>query len=192
MIKQLDATQFNGSLVIDWFSPPRPGPANQLGAPCDLNPNAFTNATSGIGVTVRPADPAQAILVNRCVPLGLRCNVEEGTGLLLATNTTGAPIRLDFSVGVQAVGAFVVAQANFGIPFTALMWVWLTKAARWEMVSTVGMTGDIFDRPGDSLAPFVGGRAPRGDAISSVLFDAVHPTDEMFSPLGIGRLYLVP
>ncbi len=192
MIDRLDAQHFNHSLVVDWFSPPRAGPANQFGDPCEFAANAYRNATSGIGVTIRPADPAQAVMVGNCAPLGLRCNVEQGTGLLLATNVTGAPIRLSLSAGVEAVGAFVVAQANFDTPFTALMWVWLEPARRWEFVAMPGSTGNIFQRAGDSLAPFVGARAPIGERITSVSFDAVHPTDQTFSPLGIGRLYLVP
>jgi hypothetical protein len=45
--------------------------------------------------------------------------------------------------------------------------------------------------PGDSVAPFVGAIATDGDRITRVKFDAIHPTDLSFNPLGIGYLYFL-
>jgi hypothetical protein len=51
------------------------------------------------------------------------------------------------------------------------------------------VTGDTWLKAGDTVAPFVAAEAPAGDMIGAVSFDAVHPSTELFSPLGIGRLY---
>jgi hypothetical protein len=58
-------------------------------------------------------------------------------------------------------------------------------------VALQGVTGDIWMKAGDTVAPFIAAQAPPGDAITQVYFDAVHPSTQLFSPLGIGRLYFV-
>lgn len=183
-VQQLSAAHFNGARTIDWF-----GPDNAAGDPAKLAPNAYADAAGVQAVTLVKAVPAQSVTVSVCSPLGLRANVQAGTGLLLATNVTAAPLRLSWSAGVRSVGAFAVAQAAFGTPFTAVMWVWLAGAAAWESVPLQGVTGDIWTKVGDTVAPFVAAQAPAGDVITAVYFDAVHPSAELFSPLGIGRLY---
>ena len=183
-IQQLSAAAFNGARTMDWF-----GPGAMPGDPANLAPNAYADPAGVRSVTVLPASPAQAITVNVCSPLGMRANLQAGTGLLLATNVTASPLRLQWSQGVRAVGAFMVAQATFGTPFTAVMWVWLAQAAAWEAVTLQGVTGDIWTQPGDTVAPFIAAQALAGDVITQVYFDAVHPSNQLFSPLGIGRLY---
>jgi hypothetical protein len=185
-IQQLNATAFNGARTMDWF-----GPSAMPGDPANLTSNAYADPAGVRSVTVMPASPTQVITVNVCSPLGLRANVQAGTGMLLATNVTASPLRLQWSQGVRSVGAFVVAQAAFGTPFTAVMWVWLAQAAAWESVALQGVTGDIWMKAGDTVAPFIAAQAPPGDAITQVYFDAVHPSTQLFSPLGIGRLYFV-
>ncbi len=183
-VQQLDPSAFNGARTIDWF-----GAQNNPGDPANLAANAYADPAGVRSLTVVKAAPAQSVSVNICSPLGLRANVQPGTGLLLATNLTAAPLRLQWSQGVRSVGAFMVAQAAFGTPFTAVMWVWLAGAAAWESVTLQGVTGDIWAKVGDTVAPFVAAQAPAGDLIAAVYFDAVHPSAELFSPLGIGRLY---
>lgn len=183
-VQQLGAAAFNGARTIDWF-----GPHDQPGNAVNLAANAHADPAGVRAVTVEPADNTQSVIVSICSPLGLRSNVQQGTGLLLATNLTAAPLRLRWSTGVQAVGAFMVAQAAFDTPFTATMWLWLSVARAWESVSVQGVTGDIWHKAGDSVAPFVAAQAPAGDTITAVYFDAVHPSNQLFSPLGIGRLY---
>jgi hypothetical protein len=180
-VLKLNATELNGSRTIDWFD----SAVDAAGDPANLAANAYADPAGVRSVTLLQAAPAQSVTVSLCSPLGLRANVPAGTGLLLATNQTVAPLRLSWSAGVRSVGAFMVAQAPFDTPFTAVMWVWLAGAGAWESVSVQGATGDI----GDPIAPFVGGQAPAGDLITTVYFDAVHPSDALFSPLGIGRLY---
>jgi hypothetical protein len=180
-VLQLNATAFNGARTIDWFN----SATDTAGDAANPTTNAYADPAGVRSVTVLQAAPAQSVTVSLCSPLGLRANVPAGTGLLLASNLTAAPLRLTWSQGVRSVGAFMVAQAPFDTPFTAVMWVWLAGAAEWESVSVQGATGDI----GDPIAPFVGGQAPAGDLITTVYFDAVHPSDALFSPLGIGRLY---
>lgn len=183
-VQQLSPADFNGARVIDWF-----GPASNAGDPADLNPNAYADAAHQRAVTLTRAAPAQSVTVSICSALGLRANLQAGTGLLLATNIVAAPLQMRWSAGVRSVGAFVVAQAAFDTPFNATMWVWLAGAKAWHSVSQQGVTGDIWLQAGDTVAPFVAAQAPAGDAITAVCFDAVHPSAELFSPLGIGRLY---
>lgn len=183
-LQQLNPSAFNGARTIDWF-----GAHNHPGEPANPAANAYADPAGVRSLTVIKAAPAQSVSVNICSPLGLRANVQAGTGLLLATNVTAAPLRLQWSQGVVSVGAFMVAQAALGTPFTAVMWVWLAGAAAWESVNVQGVTGDIWAKVGDTVAPFVAVQAPTGDVITSVLFDSVHPSAELFSPLGIGRLY---
>lgn len=183
-MQALSPADFNGARAIDWF-----GPNSKVGDPANLGLNAYADSAGVRAVTLTKAAPTQSVAVSVCSPLGLRANVEAGTGLLLATNITSAPLRMAWSAGVRSVGAFMVAQASFGTPFNATMWVWLAVAKRWASVSQQGVTGDIWTKPGDSVAPFVAGMAPPGELITAVCFDAVHPSNELFSPLGIGRLY---
>lgn len=187
-VKQLTPSEFNQADVVKWF-----GPTNNFGDDAKLDPNAYVSAAGKVGVSVIKAAPTQNVTVSVCSALGLRCNIEPRTGLLLATNVTASPLRLRFAGnGVKQVGAFVVSSnAAFGTPFTAQMWVLLANAATWVSVPMQGVTGDIWQRVGDSVAPFVGAIATDGDLITEVHFDAVHPTTQEFSPIGIGNLYCV-
>lgn len=183
-IQALAPQAFNGRRQINWF-----GLNNQPGDAADLLPNAYADDAGVRAVSLQPANPTQALAVSVCGPLGLDCNLQLGMGLLLGVNLTAAPLRLQWAQPVAAVGAFMVAQAHLGTPFTAVMWVHLVGANEWESVTMQGETGPVWTHLGASVAPFVGARAPVGGAIDAVLFDAVHPTQLAFSPLGIGPLY---
>lgn len=183
----LDPSIFNGALRINWF-----GPMSNHGDPANFAADAYSDPAGVTAVTVLQANAGQAVTVSTCAPApGMRCNLEAGTGLLLAQNNTGAPIRLSFSGnGVSAVGAFMVSKVPFGSPFTPQIWV-LANGGNTpaNFRGLQGVTGDIWQNPGDSVAPFVGAMASGGDRITSVLFDAIHPTTLGFDPLGIGYLY---
>lgn len=183
-VQGLAPLAFNGARQIIWF-----GAANQPGDAANLAPNAYGDPAGVRQLSLQRASPMQSLNVSVCGPLGLPCNLQAGMGLLLGTNLTTAPLRMQWAQPVAAVGAFVVAQAQVGTPFTAVMWVHLVGAAQWESVMVQGQTGPVWTKVGDSVAPFVGARAAAGSAIDAVLFDAVHPTSQAFSPLGIGPLY---
>jgi hypothetical protein len=190
VFEKLNPSDFNGALRVKWFKPN----SNQ-GEPADLSANAYLDDAGITGITIAPAAIGQTITVNTCGPApGIRCNLEAGTGLLLAENLTNAPLILKFAgAGVLSVGAFLVStrpQVPFGSPFTPQIWVEINNSSVFENFrGGQGVTGDIWTNPGDSVAPFVGAVATGGDRITSVLFDAVHPTTLSFDPLGIGHLY---
>ena len=182
-LPRLQPADFNNAQVIEWF---RPG--DQIGGKANLNVGAYT--AQGNAVSVLRHDPQQVVTVSKCDPLGFRCNIQQGTGLILASNLgADAVLRLQWSTPVQSVGAFVVAPELLGTPFDAVMWLWLVQAQRWESVSATGVTGDIWQNPGDTVAPFLGASAPVGDQIGIVVFDGSHPMPAQCSPIGIGNLY---
>lgn len=183
-VRPLAAASFKNSFVIDWWQ------ANGgVASAANFQPGAYVNQASGRAVTVQQAVAGQAVAIN-ITGDHLRCNLPRNTGLLLANNNTNAPVQLRLQVPVPVVGAYVVCPppAPFGTPYTGLMWVWLVGAQRWESVAAQGATGDLWI-PGTAPPPFLGAQADPGDAFGAVYFDAVHPSQSEFNPIGIGPLY---
>jgi hypothetical protein len=188
LIESIDPAAFNGAPRVDWF-----GAQSQQGDPADLSADAY-QATGGVAsVTVLRVGAGQTITVSTCAPApGERCNLEAGTGLLLADNSNAAPIWLRFGGnGVRAVGAFMVpVQVPFGTPFTPQVWATGTLSGTpLNFRGFQGVTGDIWRHLGDSVAPFVGVAGSGGERIRELRFDAIHPTTLNFPTLGIGYLY---
>ena len=188
-IARHDPAAFNTAGRVHWF-----GALSQHGQAARLGIDAYADDAGVTRVTIEPAAPGQSLTVSVCAPApGLRCNIEAGTGLLLAGNELLAPIRLNFSVGVSAVAAFIVARAPIGSVFTPRIWVECNASGAFvPFDGTPGATGDIWTRVGNSVAPFVGAAATGGDRITGVQFEAVRHGAPPFDPLGIGYLYCLP
>lgn len=174
---------------VYWFKP-----NNNHGDPADLAANAYSDDQGLRTLTVRPVVANQVITVSVCAPApGLRCNIEAGTGLLLAQNMTNAPLWIEFGGnGVARVGAFMVAAAPRRTPFTPQLWAEYDGSGSFLNVrGNQGVTEDIWQNPGDSVAPFVGAEFAGGERITSIKFDAILHTATQFDPIGIGYLYYV-
>jgi hypothetical protein len=180
---------FNAAGRVNWF-----GPMSQHGQAADLRNDAYADDSGLAQITLKQAAPAQSLTVSVCAPTaGLRCNVEPRTGLLVAENRTNAPIRLSLRNGVGGIAAFVTAPAPFGSTFMPRIWVECNGSGSYvPFDGTIGATGDIWMRVGDSVAPFVGAVATGGDRITGVQFEAVRPGAPPFDPLAIGYLYCLP
>lgn len=200
IIEQSNPRAFDGAARVSWF------PANgNLGQAADVSANAYSDNAGTSNLSIVPIDATQIFTVTTCGPApAVRCNLIQPFGLLFAaypavvrglgTPTTGAPLHISFSGnGVQAVGAFIVfrrPQVPFNSVFTPQMWVEINNSGNFEFHrGPSGITDDIWTRPGNSVAPFVGVAATGGDRITAVKFDASHPTNLSFDPLGIGDLF---
>lgn len=168
---------------LEWF-----GAGDQPGSPARDAPGAYRHGAGTLAATLQRAHAGQVLQVSVC-GIGLQCNLMAPMGILLADNVTSAPIRIALSAPVPALGAFMVADAPFGTPFTAVLWGRLAGSGQWLSVQQQGETGPAWTAWGDSVAPFVGMRASDGGRFDAVRFDAVHPTDQPFSPVGISALY---
>ena len=200
IIEQSNPRAFDSAARVNWFPP-----AGNLGQAADTSANAYPVNGGVSSITIVTIDATQIFTVNTCGPgPAVRCNLNQPFGLLFAaypaavqglgTPTTGAPLYISFSGnGVQAVGAFIVfrrPQVPFNSVFTPQMWVEVNNSGNFEFHRGVsGVTGDIWTQPGNSVAPFVGVMATGGDRITAVKFDASHPTNLSFDPLGIGDLF---
>lgn len=201
IIEQSNPRAFDGAARFNWFPPD-----GNLGQAADISANAYFDAAGISSLSIVPVDATQTFTVTTCGPApAVRCNLNQPFGLLFAAypqagqgiTTTGAPLHIKFSGnGVQAVGAFIVfrrPQVPFTSFFTPLIWVEINQSGNFEFHRGIsGFTGDIWTKPGDSVAPFVGVMATGGDRISAVKFDASHPaTNLSFDPLGIGDLFCI-
>lgn len=187
LVPELDPQVFSSDGIVNFF-----GPHSNFGNPADLTVNAYASTDGQVRVTVVPLTTGQSIVVTTCSPLGIRCNMEGGTGLLVADNVTNAPIVLRFAgAGVRAAGAFMLAAPlPDGTPFAPQLWATPTGGgAVIGIPGPQGVTGDIWTNLGDSVAPFVGVRATGAARIGEVAFDVVHPTPQDFKRVGIGFLY---
>lgn len=184
-----NARFFDNAAQVEWFEQ-----RSNFGDPADFAADAYLDLGRVVTLTVLPAGPQQAISVSTCGPQPAeRCNVLAGTPLLIALNdTTGPPITLSFGgAGVRAVGAFVVApRMAFGADFAPHLWALGDSGAPFLHVpGPQGLTGDIWTRLGDQVAPFVGVQATGGERIKVVQFDAVHPGAFDLALVGISTLY---
>lgn len=170
-------------------------------------PNAFV---SGVAWAYLLDDTVQ-ILVNEAGPRVRRrdcsdtdfdCNFWFGDAILVATDPSPssdaleAPIRLRFSHGVRAVGAWVGVSPKdpfdtlfFDQPLFAAMWVALAAdPLNWHLVSANGWTGHVCPVGTPLTAPFVGARATGGDRIAEVRFDASLLGNRRFDKIALSEL----
>ena len=187
LVPELNPQAFTNDSIVNFF-----GPHSNFGEPADVTPNGYASTDGLLSVSVLPVAAGQSIVVSTCSPLGIRCNMEGGTGLLVADNATNAPIVLRFAgAGIRAAAAFMLAAPlPDGTPFAPLLWA--TPAGGVAVVAIrgqQGVTGDIWTNLGDSVAPFVGVRATGSDRIGEIAFDVVHPTPHDCKRVGIGYLY---
>jgi hypothetical protein len=193
-ITRLAPRDFDNASRVKWF---RPNSINDDLA--DFNADAYEDEDQLTKITVIRTLPQQRITVSTCsTTVGVRCNLQPKTSLLLAQNSLIAPIFLRFSGnGLSKVGAFVVAQVMgqpFGKPYVPHMWVERDSSGLFEHISgDQGVTGDVWDPniANATVAPFMGAAVNGGSRITAIKFEAIHPTDFEYTPIGIGYLYCV-
>ena len=92
LVPELNPQAFTNDSIVNFF-----GPHSNFGEPADVTPNGYASTDGLLSVSVLPVAAGQSIVVSTCSPLGIRCNMEGGTGLLVADNATNAPIVLRFA-----------------------------------------------------------------------------------------------
>lgn len=170
-------------------------------------PNAFV---SGVTWTYLLDDTVQIVInevgprVRRrdCSAVDFDCNFWQGDAILVASDPSPssdalqAPIRLKFSHGLRAVGAWVgVAPKDpfdtlfFDQPLFATMWVaFAADPLVLHLVSDSGWTGHVGPVGTPLSAPFVGARGTGGDRIVEVRFDASLLGNRRFDKIALSEL----
>ncbi|MFT4194333.1 hypothetical protein [Ottowia sp.] len=153
--------------------------------------NAFVTGVNwsysldGQGTLLVNEDGAPPVRRRDCSDTDFDCNFWLGDAILVADDPTPdsdllqAPIRLKFSPGVRAVGAWLGAcssdpfdQDFFDQPMFGAMWVALASdPAAWHLVRADGWSGHVCGVGTPLTAPFVGARATAGDRIIEARFD---------------------
>ena len=137
-----------------------------------------------------------------CSGADLDCNFWQGDAILVATDPSPssdaleAPIRLKFSHGVRAIGAWVGVCPKdpfdtpfFDQPLFAAMWIALeSDPLTWHLVNANGWTGHVCPAGTPLTAPFVGVRATGGDRIAEVRFDASLLGNRRFDKIALSEL----
>ena len=137
-----------------------------------------------------------------CSNVDFDCNFWQGDAILVAADPSPssdvlqAPLRLKFSHGVRAVGAWVgVAPkdpfdtAFFDQPLIAAIWVALqANPIIWHLVSANGWTGHVSPVGSPLSAPFVGARATGNERIVEVRFDASLIGNRRYDKIALSEL----
>ncbi len=141
-----------------------------------------------------------------CSDVDVDCNFWLGDPVLVARDRNAsadlldAPIRLTFSSGVRAVGAWLGACPKdpfdsqfFDQPLTGAMWVALERAPdEWHLVRADGWTGHVCAVGEPLTAPFVGARALAGDRIVEVRFDVALLGNRLYDHIAVSELTVEP
>lgn len=170
-------------------------------------PNAFVSDVSwaygldgGVQILVNESGPR--VRRRDCSSTDFDCNFWSGDPILVATDphpgsdAINAPIRLKFSPGVRAVGAWIGAcskdpfdAAFFDQPLFGAMWVAVASdPAAWHLVSVEGWTGHVCAIGTALTAPFVGARATGGDRIVEARFDAALLGNRRYDKIALSEL----
>ena len=171
-------------------------------------PNAFVSGVpwryqldDTVQITVNETGPR--VRRRDCSDTDFDCNFWQGDAILVAADPSPdsdvlqAPIRLKFSAGVRAVGAWVGVCPRdpfdapfFDQPLFAAMWVALASDPQdWQMVVNAdGRTGHVCACATPLSAPFVGARATGGDRIVEVRFDASLLGNRRYDKLALSEL----
>lgn len=179
-------------------------PVNQTFVPADRTVSAapgFYELDDGVSLTINEAGPV--VKRRQCAATDFDCNFWDGDAILVArdpspaSEASEAPIRLRFSKGVRAVGAWVAVSPTdptdddfLDQPLFGYMWVRLAgERGDWKhFVMGQGVTGLSLGRNATMTAPFVGARALGGERIVEVRFDAGLMGNRPFSRLAISEL----
>ena len=171
-------------------------------------PNAFVSGVPwryGLDDTVQITVNETGPRVKRrdCSDADFDCNFWLGDAVLVAADPSPdndplqAPIRLKFSAGVSAVGAWVGVCARdpfdtsfFDQPLFAAMWIALASdPENWQLVVNAdGWTGRVCARATPLTAPFVGARVTGSDRIVEVRFDASLLGNRRYDKLALSEL----
>lgn len=171
-------------------------------------PNAFVSGVpwrylldDTVQITVNESGPR--VRRRDCSDTDFDCNFWLGDAILVAADPSPssdvlqAPIRLKFSHGVRAVGAWVGVCPRdpfdapfFDQPLFAAMWVALESAPLdWQLVVNAdGRTGHVCACASPLTAPFVGARATGGDRILEVRFDASLLGNRRYDKLALSEI----
>ena len=156
----------------------------------------------GVGTLVVNEGGVPSVSRLECSGSDFNCNFWLGDSILVASDPTPeqnvlqAPIRLKFSAGVRAVGAWIGAcprdpfdEAFFDQPLYGAMWVALvTEPTTWYLVNAAGRTGQVCAVGSPLTAPFVGARATGGDRIAEVRFDAALLSNQRYGQFALSEL----
>lgn len=137
-----------------------------------------------------------------CSGTDFDCNFWLGDAILVASDPSPssdallAPIRLKFSHGVRAVGAWVGVSAKdpfdtrfFDQPLMAALWVALeADPLNWHFMNANGWTGHVVPVGTALTAPFVAARATGSDRIVEVRFDASLLGNRRFGKIALSDL----
>ena len=170
-------------------------------------PNAFVSGVpwryqldDTVQITVNETGPR--VRRRDCSDTDFDCNFWLGDAILVAADPSPdsdvllAPIRLKFSTGVRAVGAWVGVCPRdpfdapfFDQPLFAAMWIALeSDPLTWHLVNANGWTGHVCPAGTPLTAPFVGVRATGGDRIAEVRFDASLLGNRRFDKIALSEL----
>lgn len=179
-------------------------PANATIVPVNRTVSAvpgFYQLDGGISLTVNEDGPV--VKRRQCAATDFDCNFWDGDAILVArdsspdSDATEAPIRLRFSKGIRAVGAWVAVSPSDATddtfldqPLFGYMWVRLASdAGAWRrFVTGQGVTGLSLSHNATMTAPFVGARALGNERIVEVRFDAGLMGNRTYSRLAISEL----
>lgn len=139
-----------------------------------------------------------------CSKSDFDCNFWRGDAILVSrdpspsADTLQAPIRLLFSHGLRALGAWLaVSPVNpndtsfMGSLLTGYLWVRLASQPMLfePVISNNGITGRSLQPGTPVTAPFVGVRADPGDPIVEARFDAGLMGNRRFDRIALSELY---
>lgn len=161
----------------------------------------FYSLDGTVSLTVNESGPV--VRSRRCGSTDFECNFRADDAILVArdpspaTEASEAPIRLRFSQGIRAAGAWVAVSPRnetdpdfIGQPLFGCMWLGLeSDRGTWRhFVLSQGITGQSVAHGAPVSAPFVGARAEAGDRILEVRFDASLMGNRRFLCLALSGL----
>lgn len=163
----------------------------------------FYDIDGGTSITVNEDGPV--VRRRQCADSDFDCNFWDGDAILVARDpkpsqeASESPIRLLFSNGLRAVGAWLAVSPSaadddtfLGQPLLGFMWVRLASdPGAWQpFLIAHGETGNSLN-PGDAItAPFLAARAVGNDRILEVRVDAGLMGNRVYSSLAVSELTL--
>jgi hypothetical protein len=164
----------------------------------------FYEIDGGPSITVN--DDGPVVRRRQCADTDFDCNFWDGDAILVASDpkpsqeASEAPIRLLFSSGVRAVGAWLAVSPRTvddddtfpGQPLLGFMWVRLASdPAAWQpFLLAQGETGTSLNRGDGLTAPFVAARVVGNDRILEARFDAGLMGNRVYARLAVSELTL--
>ena len=157
-------------------------------------------------VQIMVNDEGPSVSRRDCSDMDFDCNFWLGDPVLVARDPSpsadplDAPIRLRFSRGVRAVGAWLGAcprdpfdEPFFDQPLFGAMWFSLeSDPMTWHLATANGWTGRSCPVGTALTAPFVGARATGADRIAEVRFDVSLLGNRRYDKIAVSELLVEP